>query len=1076
MSVSPTDIRLELEFSSGIWSDVWADVRTVDTVSMDRGIRGNLPTDRCASVGTISFSLDNSISNSGSVQGYYSPGHGSCRSGFDLGLAGRLAIDYGGTTYLKFYGILTSIEIIPGSKGKQTTQCTLSDFMHDCQQHRVNLMSAQTARRSDLFLGDVVDNMGPAPLSRSFGTGQETFAYVGDDLKDEKTTALAVMQKIAMSEFGYIYMAGSNYDDGALVDAAYLTRCEDTVADVLTRLTPVTSGALVYTDDLVYDDKYGSYAAQTGRAITNQCKNPIFESNVTDGWDFDDGTGNVAVASQETTIKKFGSGAAKIVADNTSESFLYMDADYALADGETIIVGAWAYATTAANCEIRIRDTTNAADRATINPTGTGAWEFITCKWTNSTGLAANVHVRLVNEATDGAEACYFDCVHFIDANYLDPLCVGSLGTGHSWAGDAHNSTSSRTATSWAVTKSLPSNFSFGFWVQPIALEGDYDADVVIFEWYGDVNDYIKLIVDHTNNNVEVVSNRNGTTKTVSATADQWTRHTWIHYIVTFDGTTLTLYQDGSSVGTPATSLGTHDTTPTAFYVGADNGDANHANVLFDDVFVLNYALTTAQASALQGAALAIADASEYVGILTFQNRHARVSNLTSVATISDTMTQLSVKRDIQQCFNFVRATAYPREIGASAETLFTLQATPEIAAGATETIIARYTDPSNRDVRIAGVSLWDPEGKNEITDAGSERGFESGTTGWAAAGTDTDAIAQSSTQAKLGTYSQKLTSGTGAAHTNFTQCGPYTGFAQNDIVYAQAWVYLEEAWPANVELCISEYDAAHAIGTTTVVSFIDKNSTAAWYRLHGTHTCVDADCSELKVHVGVVSANADFSGGAVDCYIDEVYLIDDANMCWQFSSSAGGSGDLNDYLILHLTEQGGNSCKFILENTGTSSGFITSLLVKGLAVRLYEPSLALAEDSTSQGLYGKNELILPLAYQDNVMAAQDWANISLAKWKDPVNRAQTVSFYANRDATHMTAALAREIGNRITLSETVTSFSSQVYFINSIQYRIKAPDTILCVWGLTEAGAEQYWLMGTAGASEAGETTIFGF
>jgi hypothetical protein len=79
-----------------------------------------------------------------------------------------------------------------------------------------------------------------------------------------------------------------------------------------------------------------------------------------------------------------------------------------------------------------------------------------------------------------------------------------------------------------------------------------------------------------------------------------------------------------------------------------------------------------------------------------------------------------------------------------------------------------------------------------------------------------------------------------------------------------------------------------------------------------------------------------------------------------------------------------------------------------------------------------------------------------------------------------MRAALGLEVSDRVGIRETVTGLSDQIpganatrgYFINAVDLTIEHGSVIRCGWELAPADNNQYWILGTAGASEAGATT----
>lgn len=87
MAIGPPTIRVEMQFSSGIWSEVADDdVKRTGGLHIRYGIDGNRPQDCVASTGTAQFVLRNDTGNSASTLGYYSPLHGSSRTGWTFGI------------------------------------------------------------------------------------------------------------------------------------------------------------------------------------------------------------------------------------------------------------------------------------------------------------------------------------------------------------------------------------------------------------------------------------------------------------------------------------------------------------------------------------------------------------------------------------------------------------------------------------------------------------------------------------------------------------------------------------------------------------------------------------------------------------------------------------------------------------------------------------------------------------------------------------------------------------------------------------------------------------------------------
>jgi len=224
-------VTLQLMLDGVNWTDVTADLRAVDhPFTIDAGGGGHGPNDRSPSIGRCEFALDNSQANSAATLGYYNPESASVRTGFELNVKARVVLDagdtygsqlygaglYGGPWY-KFVGRIKGITVEPAVLGARRTVCIANDFVYEISKHKMNLLDVQENRRSDLLFGDVYANMDDVAEATEFNEGEETFAYGGDDLRDESSTALAANHRIIMSERGFWYIKGDPTTGGVLV-------------------------------------------------------------------------------------------------------------------------------------------------------------------------------------------------------------------------------------------------------------------------------------------------------------------------------------------------------------------------------------------------------------------------------------------------------------------------------------------------------------------------------------------------------------------------------------------------------------------------------------------------------------------------------------------------------------------------------------------------------------------------------------------------------------------------------------------------------------------------------------------
>jgi hypothetical protein len=213
-------IEMQLGGLSGAWTDVTDDV--LNPINVSYGIQGNTVMDRVASTGTMELELNNSEANSAGLIGYYSPGHANARSGFDIGISVRLTMT-DGTNTKRIYGRIPpgGISVVAGTKGARRTMVTVVDWMEQAALYPLIVQALEEDQRIDQVVTTIVSAVPVAPLSTDYNTGGDVFAYAFDTL-GTATRALTEFQKLAISEFGYIYVKrDAVYGEVLTVDGAY---------------------------------------------------------------------------------------------------------------------------------------------------------------------------------------------------------------------------------------------------------------------------------------------------------------------------------------------------------------------------------------------------------------------------------------------------------------------------------------------------------------------------------------------------------------------------------------------------------------------------------------------------------------------------------------------------------------------------------------------------------------------------------------------------------------------------------------------------------------------------------------
>ncbi len=222
-----------IEVYNGTWINLTHDVKSNPNPAWNRGIMGNRPDDRVGNSGNFAFTLNNSVSNTAGLAGYYSPSHANCWAGWTSGLIVRLSFVFEGVTYYKYYGRIKpdGIEVEPGIYGARTTTVTCGDFMWRAMQHELDTLTfAQNQRIGDVVAA-VNANMPIPPLATSIATGVEIFPTIFD-MTYLRTTALAEYFKAAMSEWSHIYPKGDKTGGETLVVENQNTRTAASITNI----------------------------------------------------------------------------------------------------------------------------------------------------------------------------------------------------------------------------------------------------------------------------------------------------------------------------------------------------------------------------------------------------------------------------------------------------------------------------------------------------------------------------------------------------------------------------------------------------------------------------------------------------------------------------------------------------------------------------------------------------------------------------------------------------------------------------------------------------------------------------
>lgn len=188
-------------------------------------------------------------------------------------------------------------------------------------------------------------------------------------------------------------------------------------------------------------------------------------------------------------------------------------------------------------------------------------------------------------------------------------------------------------------------------------------------------------------------------------------------------------------------------------------------------------------------------------------------------------------------------------------------------------------------------------------------------------------------------------------------------------------------------------------------------------------------------------------------------------------NASADGLGaDLTANFTV-VASRTGRGVSFLITNGGGTAGYVTKLQVRGKGIYRYDAMV----EATVAGSYGDRVLAVDMIYQNSVNVATDVAHYLAEVYAAPLERVQSVRFLATQSATLLEAAIVREPGDRISVTEPVSGIDHD-YTINGVRLEYEHDGSVWCTWNLEMADMQRYWLIGVAGSSEIGSSTVVGF
>ena len=177
----------------------------------------------------------------------------------------------------------------------------------------------------------------------------------------------------------------------------------------------------------------------------------------------------------------------------------------------------------------------------------------------------------------------------------------------------------------------------------------------------------------------------------------------------------------------------------------------------------------------------------------------------------------------------------------------------------------------------------------------------------------------------------------------------------------------------------------------------------------------------------------------------------------YTLNSQADGSGtDLTANFSVTAIFGGNAAVVTVTKNSGADA-YLTKCQLRGRGVYAFESVIVDLKDSASILKYGQMSQRIDMPYQSDVNLANTVAALLLANNKEPRTKVTQIKFLANHSSVTMMHALMRDIGDRISVSETLSGLSAEEYFIQAIEFAVIGVGIFNANWLLVPADQEAY-------------------
>lgn len=283
---------------------------------------------------------------------------------------------------------------------------------------------------------------------------------------------------------------------------------------------------------------------------------------------------------------------------------------------------------------------------------------------------------------------------------------------------------------------------------------------------------------------------------------------------------------------------------------------------------------------------------------------------------------------------------------------------------------------------------------------------------------------------------------------------------------------FTDTAEITGIEIPVSRDDSLSRVQVITHPRFVDAAATTVLFRLDNPLQV--GGQSEVTILGPYRDPNQEAArvGGT-----DMVTPV--ASTDYVANSQSDGAGSDKTASVALTVNFGGNGARVLIENSSTSTVWITLLQLRGRGIYDYQTVVLEAVDDEAQISVGTTATA-DMPYQDDAALGEEIAIWLLSLYKDVEKIAQSATVFVPRtDEALADRALAREISDRIDIVEQMTGFEvgpTGGHFIQSVSMTIDGRDNLSITWGLAPTSRQLFWLLEVPGRSELDQTTVLGF